>query len=189
MTFRTGARFGTAIVGSAAASIRFVAGPRAGKAYAAAASGGEADKFERSFMPKLMDHHATAIAMAELAEGAGARRELQQMAQKTISSQTEENGKLASWLSQWYGQSHSAQPDRGQLEMLQGMEGEAFERHFMEMMIAHHRAGISMAQGALEQAEHSELLQMCEMIISSQLADSEQLRGWLQQWFGVKAAA
>ena len=63
--------------------------------------------------------------------------------------------------------------------------GEYSDEHFIDAMVPHHQGAISMAQVALENAEHLELLQLAENVISTQQAEIEELRAIKEQEFGT----
>ena len=63
--------------------------------------------------------------------------------------------------------------------------GEYSDERFIDAMVPHHQGAISMAQVALENAEHLELLQLAENVISTQQAEIEELRSIKEQEFGT----
>ena len=64
------------------------------------------------------------------------------------------------------------------------------DRAFAEQMIPHHQGAIDMAEIALERAEHPELRELAEQIISSQKAEIAELEGALdRELAGVEAAS
>ncbi len=68
----------------------------------------------------------------------------------------------------------------------QGASAEAsqsLDLSFIDAMIPHHEGAIAMAQQALEQAEHDELKQMAQEIISAQEAEIAQLQAWRTAWY------
>ena len=66
-----------------------------------------------------------------------------------------------------------------------GAEGEAaFDANFIRMMVPHHEGAVEMAKIAQERAEHPEIKQMAEDILSTQTGEIEQMRGWLKDWYG-----
>lgn len=183
-------RFGilVAVFAAAMAAVLVGLGQSGGTAQAGApASDPAAATFEQSWMPQMMDHHATAIAMAQLCAGAGVRSELQQECDKAIANQTQDISDLQSWLMQWYGQSYTPTADMAMVQMLQGLTGPAFEKMFMEMMIQHHSLGNTMAQDALANAEHAEVKALAQKDINDQTAQIQQFQAWLQQWFSAQA--
>src|SRR3712207_5743829 len=52
-------------------------------------------------------------------------------------------------------------------------------------MIPHHRGAIDMAEVALENAEHQEIIELSRNIISSQKAEIEELKAITQEEFGT----
>jgi uncharacterized protein (DUF305 family) len=63
--------------------------------------------------------------------------------------------------------------------------GEYSDRRFTDAMVPHHQGAIHMAEVALEDAEHPELLQLAENVISTQQAEIEELRSIKEQEFGT----
>ena len=63
--------------------------------------------------------------------------------------------------------------------------GEYSDERFIDAMVPHHQGAISMAEVALENAEHPELLQLAENVISTQQAEIEELRSIKEQEFGT----
>jgi uncharacterized protein (DUF305 family) len=63
--------------------------------------------------------------------------------------------------------------------------GEYSDERFIDAMVPHHQEAISMAEVALENAEHPELLQLAENVISTQQAEIEELRAIKEQEFGT----
>jgi uncharacterized protein (DUF305 family) len=58
------------------------------------------------------------------------------------------------------------------------------EQHFIDMMVPHHESAVAMAQLARERAEHAELRQLADDVISAQEGEIQQMRAWRQAWFG-----
>ena len=63
--------------------------------------------------------------------------------------------------------------------------GEYSDERFIDAMVPHHQGAISMAEVALENAEHPELLQLAENVISTQQAEIDELRSIKEQEFGT----
>jgi uncharacterized protein (DUF305 family) len=55
--------------------------------------------------------------------------------------------------------------------------GEYSDGRFIDAMVPHHQGAIAMAEVALKNAEHEEIEQLSQNIISSQQAEIEELRG------------
>ena len=63
--------------------------------------------------------------------------------------------------------------------------GEYSDERFIDAMVAHHQGAIDMAEVALQNAEHPELLQLAQNVISTQQAEIEVLRSIKEQEFGT----
>ncbi len=63
--------------------------------------------------------------------------------------------------------------------------GEYSDERFIDAMVPHHQGAIDMAEVALENAEHPELLQLAQNVISTQQAEIEELRLIKEQKFGT----
>lgn len=145
--------------------------------------------FDAMFIDGMIEHHQGAIAMAEEVLATSERAELLTLANAIIAAQTTEIEQMQSWRTAWY-------PD---LEATAGMntamgdmgistdESIPFDQRFLQAMISHHEGAIAMAEEALESAEHEEIRTLAENIIATQNAEIEQMRGWLEEWFGVTA--
>ena len=69
-------------------------------------------------------------------------------------------------------------------EMLM-QNGEYSDERFIDAMVPHHQGAIDMAEVALENAAHPELLQLAQNVISTQQAEIEELRSIKEQEFGT----
>lgn len=72
-------------------------------------------------------------------------------------------------------------------QALDTLNGEEFEKAFLQQMIMHHAMAVMMARPIPEKAVHDELKATGQSIISSQTAEIEQMRGWLKDWYGIDA--
>jgi uncharacterized protein (DUF305 family) len=58
------------------------------------------------------------------------------------------------------------------------------ERAYLVDMVGHHSMAVDMAGMAKEKATHQELKDMADDIIRTQSAEIEQMRTWLERWYG-----
>ena len=152
----------------------------------APAPGQAAQNFEIKFLTGMIDHHAMAVEMAEICLQRAVHQELRNLCQRILAAQAQEIETMQSWLDDWYGLVHEPEMkpgDERMLEKLASLSGAEFEITFMEMMIKHHMMAIREAQQCLRQAWHPELHQLCQNIITTQLAEIAQLQSWLCQWY------
>jgi uncharacterized protein (DUF305 family) len=70
----------------------------------------------------------------------------------------------------------------GMVEALEGKQGDAFDRAFIDHMIPHHQGAVKMAELALQSAGHQEIKDMAQDIIDAQNAEISQMHNWYQSW-------
>jgi uncharacterized protein (DUF305 family) len=61
-----------------------------------------------------------------------------------------------------------------------------FDRLFLQMMTTHHEAAISMAQQALNQAEHPEVKTLAQTIVTTQQVEITEMQSYLYDWYGAQ---
>ena len=64
-------------------------------------------------------------------------------------------------------------------------DGKYSDDAFIDAMVPHHQGAVEMAEVALRNAEHEEIVQLSENIISSQQAEIEELKSIKEQEFGT----
>ena len=77
---------------------------------------------------------------------------------------------------------------RGSGGMASGMlmeNGKYSDERFIDAMVPHHQGAIEMARVALKNAEHDEIVQLSENIISTQQAEIEELKSIKKEEFGT----
>jgi uncharacterized protein (DUF305 family) len=62
-------------------------------------------------------------------------------------------------------------------------EAADFDLAFIDLMVVHHEGAIDMATIALERAEHQEIKDLAQQIISSQSAEIAQMQAWRDEWY------
>jgi uncharacterized protein (DUF305 family) len=59
-----------------------------------------------------------------------------------------------------------------------------YDQIFIDGMVPHHLAAVDMAKIAQQKAEHAEIKQMADDIVTSQSKEIEQLKVWRKVWYG-----
>ncbi|MEP6776664.1 MAG: DUF305 domain-containing protein, partial [Chloroflexota bacterium] len=146
--------------------------------------------FEVAFLSEMIQHHQSALDMAKLVPDRAAHQEIKDVAQQIIAAQTKEISDMTGWLQQWYGVAPTADimhdmPGMSMSDMmaLQGLKGDDFDKHFLNMMRMHHQGAVAMAQLVPDRATHRELKTLGQNIITSQSAEIKQFEGWLMTWY------
>ncbi len=65
---------------------------------------------------------------------------------------------------------------------LEGLDGDAFDKAFLEMMIPHHQGAIDMAKLVADHAKHEELVRFAQDIADLQQREIEMMRQWMIDW-------
>jgi len=160
--------------------------------------------FDQRFLDQMIMHHQGAVMSAQMMIADSARPELRDLAQRIVTAQQREIDQMRTWRDTWYGTTRdSALPgmvgggmmgsgmmggmmNRDQMRQMMGANAD-FDRMFLQMMIPHHEAAITMAQQALTQAEHPEIKTLAQRIVTTQQAEIGEMQGYLRAWYGAQA--
>lgn len=107
------------------------------------------------FMQMMIAHHAQAVHMTRLAEGAGASDRVLRLARKIDLSQAGEIALMQGWLGDhgqfvpdaedsWRGMTMAGMLSDSELAQLSAARGVDFDRLFLRLMIKHHEGAIQM---------------------------------------------
>lgn len=77
---------------------------------------------------------------------------------------------------------HSSMTMNDMTQSLVGLEGDAFDQAFVEMMIVHHQGAVDMAQFIPNKAKHEELKKLGAEIIAAQTKEIAMMKQWLKDW-------
>ena len=138
------------------------------------------------FMQGMIAHHAQAVYMTGLAEGAGASPRVLRLAQKIDLSQAGEIQLMQGWLrangqftpdtSSWRTMRMAGMLTDTELQQLAQSRGTDFDRLFLQLMIRHHEGAISMVADLLSSpraAQDVDVNVLANEVEVSQLAEIE----------------
>ena len=149
--------------------------------------GDPAQPFDLRFLDQMVPHHQMAVHSAQAMIATSERPELRDLARRIIIAQQAEIEQMGQWRSAWFPEAPAA-PTMTMMSDRQGsMMGDQaqMDRLFLEMMIPHHEAAISMAHQALDESQRPEIRALADAIISSQTAEISEMQGYLRNFFGV----
>ncbi|RIK15344.1 MAG: DUF305 domain-containing protein [Acidobacteria bacterium] len=155
---------------------------------------------DTTFAQMMIVHHEGAIEMADLAVQQAGSEEVRTLGEDISAAQGPEIEKMQSWLSAWGEETAPAggtggmdhgDMDMGSMEMdgmnqqeamaeLQSLSGTDFDRRFLELMIAHHRGAVEMADAELQDGRNPQALELAEKIIADQEAEIATMEQLLQ---------
>jgi uncharacterized protein (DUF305 family) len=67
---------------------------------------------------------------------------------------------------------------------LDQLSGDAFDQAFLAQMAMHHAMGVMMTQPVITRGVHQDLKDLGTHMIAGQSGEIDQMRGWLQGWYG-----
>lgn len=158
----------------------------AGSASAGASAGGAADI---SFAQLMIPHHQQAVEMADLALAKASSSDVKTLAEKIKTAQDPEIAQMKSWLSAWAAPEQMAGASDGStdhsgmdmggmtsagmmsatdMRKLEAAAGADFDRMWLQMMIAHHRGAITMANQVLASTTNDQVKKLAQAIVSAQ---------------------
>ena len=165
---------------------------------------------DQRFIAAMVPHHQGAIAMAELALGQARRAEIRALAQRIISSQSQDIVQMRRWYQQWYGTPVPVLGAHGPGGMAMGGHGmgmgmgmgmaglpkpgsdlvalgqaKDFDRAFLSEMVLHHRMGVMMAAMAQIHASHRQLLDLQQAMVRAQGREINGMEAGARQWGGT----
>ena len=148
------------------------------------------------FMQDMVPHHNQAVQMAALVTDRTNRRELLDVAGRIDASQVDEIEFMQQWLRKRgehvpdptaHGAMHTSREMAGMaspedMGRLAQLEGTAFDRLFLELMITHHEGAVTMVEELLEQpgsAYDPVLFEFANDVTNDQTAEIERMSGRL----------
>jgi uncharacterized protein (DUF305 family) len=150
---------------------------------------------DTTFAQMMVTHHEGAIEMAGLAETDGSSGEVRELAGRIKAAQGPEIDQMRGWLQAW-GEpapedSEMSGMDHGGMEMggldqqaamdeLGKMDGEAFDKTFLRLMIQHHQGALTMANQEVANGENAEAVALAKTIISAQEREIAEMQALLQ---------
>lgn len=146
------------------------------------------------FLQDMTDHHEQAIVMGKVLQTAEGTPEVRHYANEIVQSQSYEVAQMLTWLDGW-GRDRGEE-DRGamvwmghsfpvadmpgmateaDMTALQAADGRAADILFIQMMIAHHRGGIDMADFAKREAKDGRVRELAGRISKYQAVEIREL--------------
>ncbi|MGH3548724.1 MAG: DUF305 domain-containing protein [Pseudonocardiaceae bacterium] len=150
-----------------------------------------------TFLQGMIPHHAQAIAMAQLAPTKAASPQVKDLADRIQAEQGPEIAQMSGLLRSWGAPvpattegmtgmqpGHAGMPGMmsdQQMQQLTATSGAAFDRMFLQMMIAHHQGAVTMSQTELTRGSNPAARHLAQQIITGQQAEISQMQTLLQQ--------
>ena len=140
--------------------------------------------YDAMFIDSMIVHHQGAITMAQEALEKAQHTELKLFAQNVIMVQDGEITQMKVWRNNWYPDlAISAGNGMGMGDIIVSSDDSiSYDIRWIDAMISHHQAAVTMAQDALTKAEHADIKNLAQAVIDMQSAEITQLEAWRDQW-------
>ena len=142
-----------------------------------------------AFAQGMIPHHRQAVEMSALATGRAGSDEVRRLAAAIEQAQAPEIAQMRGFLAAWGapepgGMGHGGMGHGGMAGMMTGDQmrrleqstGAAFDRMFLEMMIAHHEGAVQMAQTELADGVDPQARALAQEIIDAQQSEITVMR-------------
>ncbi|MFJ6214073.1 DUF305 domain-containing protein [Streptomyces sp. NPDC092296] len=152
------------------------------------------DSADAGFARDMSVHHQQAVDMAFIVRDRTDDAEVRLLAFDIINTQANQRGMMTGWLDQWGLNQTSAAPPMAWMHMdhayrahdgslmpgmatntelakLRSARGKAAEVLFLQLMVEHHKAGVSMAEGYVSLGQNAVEKRLAETIVSGQTSE------------------
>lgn len=145
---------------------------------------------DKRFIDRMVPHHRSAVAMAEVALDNAEHQEIKELSKDIISTQEAEITELKDIKRDEFGTSKvSPEMDMGQMQDMGMMDAgdladqEPFDRAFIDAMIPHHESAVEMAGTARQKSGNPRIRELAKDIVGAQKREISQLRSWRNEWY------
>ncbi len=184
--------------------------------YAVAEEGGSgdtpsADSADAGFARDMAVHHQQAVEMSYIVRDRTDDKEVRLLAYDIAQTQANQRGMLLGWLDLWGLPKVSAKPPMtwmgmgdmpsagdgslmpgmatdAEMEKLQGLSGRQAEVFYLQLMTAHHKGGIHMAEGCVDKCDVEVEKRLAQGMVDAQQSEIDLMADLLKRR-GAKPAA
>lgn len=156
------------------------------------------DSAEAGFARDMAEHHAQAVEMAVLLRDRSDDEAMRLMALDILLTQQAQIGQMQGWLAIWDVPFARLEPamtwmgmpttdrmpgmaSQAEMKKLRDLSKVEAEVLFLQLMIPHHRAGLTMAQAILEQTKQPEVRALAQSIVNAQQSEIDAMQIMLQE--------
>lgn len=151
---------------------------------------------DRAFVVAMVEHHGSAVEMAEIAQDRGTSPFVKKLAGDIVRTQ---NAEMATMRREDEGLDVAGvKPgDLGIPEHQMGMTGDPamlrdvrpFDRAFIDMMIPHHQGAIRMARVEMDKGSDPELKKLAGEVVDAQTREIKEMNAHRKEAFGAASPA
>ena len=160
------------------------------------------DSPEAGFARDMQQHHAQAVEMSVIVRDRTTDAATRTLAYDILTTQENQEGQMLAWLVTWgdsqartgpamawmghdmagMGTNGATMPGMAtlaQLAKLKTLSGTAAEVFYLQLMIAHHKGGVEMAQAILGLTDRAEVVQLANGMMTSQQSEIDLMESML----------
>ncbi|MEU5161529.1 DUF305 domain-containing protein [Streptomyces sp. NPDC020875] len=194
-----------ALIFAGAATVASAGGGDSGSGSAAPAT----DSADAGFARDMSVHHQQAVEMSFIVRDRTENEEIRRLAYDIINTQANQRGMMLGWLDQWgltpvaperepmawmsgsdAHDGHTAKTNDvrmpgmatpEQLERLSTLKGKAAEVEYLQLMTAHHKGGVDMAEGCVDLCSPGAQRQLAEGMVQGQRSELDLMADLLKE--------
>lgn len=152
---------------------------------------GQHNQADIRFAQGMIPHHEQAVRMADMVPPRTRTPELRSLAERIKQAQQPEIDTMTGWLRSWgakpsgeHGGGHGKHRMTGMMSdqdmaKLEAAKGPAFDKSWLNMMIAHHEGAVTMSKTELDQGSSQRAKQLARGIIKAQRGEIQHMREML----------
>lgn len=145
------------------------------------------EDFDMDFANMMVEHHQGAIDMSQVELNSGKDEKMKAMAQKIITMQKDEQGKLTEIIKSSKpmkrgGEKHdelSKETERMKADMGKMQMSGNMDKDFAMMMVSHHESAIKMSKDELSHGMDTNLKQIAKKGIEDQSKEISEFKSWM----------
>ncbi|RYY44733.1 MAG: DUF305 domain-containing protein [Chitinophagaceae bacterium] len=142
--------------------------------------------FDVDFANMMIEHHQSALDMAQVELSQGKDEKMKAKAQEIVTKQQKEQQELKDFVQSYkpsgmkHGEGELQKSMQGMMDKMKSMQMSGnVDKDFATMMISHHEDGISMAKHEVKNGMADKLKQMAKKGIADQQKDISELKSFL----------
>lgn len=135
---------------------------------------------ENEFIAQMIPHHNEAIEASVLIATQTADLDLKVFAKSVAVVQSKEVEQMEKWQAEWFKNATGSAQYHPMMGDLHNISPEKLDSEYVKGMIAHHQGAVDMANQVLTLNPREEIQTLAESIVSTQQAEIELLKGWLE---------
>lgn len=156
------------------------------------------NKVDVAFAQMMIIHHEGATDMAGLAQQTSSNGQVRELAERINAAQGPEINQMRGWLEEWGepapedsdmsgmardGMDTGGTDQQAAMNALLKLDGTAFDKKFLSLMVAHHRGALAMATQQVSDGQNAAGIELAKSIIATQqseIAEMQTLLGKLE---------